>query len=187
MNRMTVVVAMFFLMSTFGFAGEKADDTLTIISIPEGAQVEWNRKVIGVTPLTNTIGEYAFNSRKSTIFSKKLRQPVVIRVSKDGYITKEVDISKQMMMIGANGRPLFYFYILTSNHFEINLDKISAKLAALTNADIVKLHEAEFSDELIIDKISNTPSAYSLEMDDLVSLRKSGISDPVIQAMMHAK
>jgi hypothetical protein len=31
------------------------------------------------------------------------------------------------------------------------------------------------------------PSAFNLELDDLVALRKAWISDAVIQAMMHAK
>jgi hypothetical protein len=55
--------------------GEKAKDVVTITTTPPGATVEWNRKVIGVTPLTYKVGEYAFNARKSTLFSKRLINP----------------------------------------------------------------------------------------------------------------
>ena len=168
-------------------AGTKANDTLTITSIPPGAQVEWNRKLIGNTPLVYKVGEYAFNAKKASLFSKRLSAPVVIRVSKDGYVSREVTITKEMIWHSLNGQNHFIFHIITSNTFEINLDKISVKPAATTNADIIKLKEAGFGDDLIIDKINTTPSAINLEFDDLVTLRKAGISDAVIQAMMHAK
>ena len=77
--------------------------------------------------------------------------------------------------------------IITSNSFEINLDKIAAKPAAITNAEVIKLHEAAFSDDLIIDKINSTPAPFNFEFDDLAALRKAGNSDAVIQSVMHAK
>jgi hypothetical protein len=49
------------------------------------------------------------------------------------------------------------------------------------------LKDAGFGDELIIDKINTAPAAFRLEFNDLVALRKAGVSDAVIQAMMHAK
>jgi hypothetical protein len=174
-------------LAGLGLATEKANDTLTISSLPDGAQVEWNRKVIGTTPLTQKVGEYAFNARKSSLFSKHLSQPVVLRVSKSGYAAREVTITREFNWRSLNGQNGFVFYVITSNTFQIDLDKISAVHAAITNADIVKLKEAGFGDDLIIDKINTTPAAFNLEFDDLVSLRKAGISDAVIQAMMHAK
>ena len=190
MNRMITVAPLFIALLlpwTFCFAKEKANDTLTITSIPHDATVEWNRKVIGSTPLTFKVGEFAFNPQKSSLFSKRLSTPVVIRVSKDGYIAKEVTITQEMQWHSLNGQNHFSFWIITSNSFDINLDKISAKAAAMTNADVIKLKEAGFGDDLVIDKIVNTPAAFNLEFDDLVALRKAGISDAVIQAMLHAK
>src|SRR5665213_1912279 len=73
--------------------GEKASDSVTITTTPPGATVEWNRKRIGVTPLTYTVGEYAFNARKVSLFSKRLSQPVVLHVSLDGFIPKDVVIT----------------------------------------------------------------------------------------------
>jgi hypothetical protein len=170
------------------YAGKtKANDMVTVISIPVGAQVEWNRKVIGTTPLTYKVGEYAFNVQKSSLFSKHLTTPVVIRVSKEGYIAKEVTVTQAYQWHSLNYQNHFTYFIITSNNYEINLDKIAAKTAGMTNADVIKLKEAGFGDELIIDKINSTPAAFNLELDDLVALRKAGMSDGVIQAMMHAK
>ncbi|HTS27389.1 MAG TPA: PEGA domain-containing protein [Bryobacteraceae bacterium] len=166
---------------------EKANDALTVTSIPPGATVEWNRKIIGTTPLTYKVGEYAFNARKSTIFSKRLLQPVVLRLSKEGYVTKEATITKPWIWRSLNGQLSGTFYTISSNSLQINLDKIAAVPVALTNSDVVKLKTAGFGDDLIIDKIATNPSAFHLEFDDMVELRKAGISDAIIQAMLHAK
>src|SRR6185369_5653811 len=112
---------------------------------------------------------------------------VILRVSKDGYVARELAITKEMFWSSLNGANRFTFYVVTSNEFQIDLDQISAARTALTNADIVKLRVADFSDELIIDRINNAPAAYRLELADMVELRKAGISDAVIQAMLHAK
>lgn len=122
----------------------KSNDMLIVTSIPEGATVEWNRKIIGTTPLSYKVGEYAFNSRKLTAFSKHLRQPVTLRVSKEGYVAREVEISKHMVETGANGKVLFYFYVIPTNNFQIDLDKVAAVHTAMTNADVVKLKAAGF-------------------------------------------
>lgn len=176
------------LSATTVFAGQKADDTVTITSLPDGAQVEWNRTVIGTTPMIYKVGEYAFNARKSSLFSKHLDQPVVVRVTKEGYIAKQVTITGEPMTWRShNGQTSYTYYTITSNTFQIDLDKIAAVHAALTNADVIKLKTAGFGDDLIIDKIKDNPAAFHLELDDLVELHKAGISDAVIQAMLHAK
>lgn len=179
--------ALLFALLGVSFASQRANDTLTISSLPDAAEVEWNRKVIGTTPLAYKVGEYAFNARKSSLFSKRLDQPVVLRVSKEGYVTKEITITKPMVWQSLNGRNRFTFHVITSNSFQIDLDMISAIHAALTNADIIKLKASGFGDDLIIDKINNNPAAFHLELENLVDLHKAGISDAVIQAMMHAK
>jgi hypothetical protein len=58
---------------------------------------------------------------------------------------------------------------------------------ALTNADIIKLKKAGFSDPLLIAKIKSSPGNYQLGADDMLSLKKAGISDAVMTAMMEAK
>jgi hypothetical protein len=92
-----------------------------------------------------------------------------------------------MLWQSLNGQNRFVFFVITSNSFQVDLDKIAAVHAALTNADVIKLKAAGFGDDLIIDKINNNPAAFRLELDDLVELHKAGISDAIIQAMLHAK
>ena len=56
--------------------------------------------------------------------------------------------------------------------------------AALTNADVLKLKTAGLSDQFIIDKIKASPANYHLDVDDLVQLKKAGIAEAIIAAMM---
>ena len=43
---------------------------------------------------------------------------------------------------------------------------------------------AGFADDVIIAKIKSAPAAYKLEIDDLLNLKKAGLSDSVIAAMV---
>ncbi|HET9272536.1 MAG TPA: hypothetical protein VFO31_30370 [Vicinamibacterales bacterium] len=57
----------------------------------------------------------------------------------------------------------------------------------LTNADIIALKQAGFSDEVVLAKIAASPAAYNLAPTEMVALKKSGVSERVITAMVAAK
>ena len=48
----------------------------------------------------------------------------------------------------------------------------------------VALKAAGFSDDLIISKIKSSRCAFQLDTSDMIDLKKSGLSDRVIGAMM---
>jgi hypothetical protein len=184
----TIPALLALLSATAVFAGQKANDAVTITSLPDGAQIEWNRKIIGTTPLTFKVGEYAFNAKKSSLLSKHLAAPIVVVISKEGYVTRQVTITGEPLIWRSYDRRNAYrYWIIPSNTVHIDLDKISAVHAALTNADVLKLKATGFGDDLIIDKIKSNPAAFRLELDDLATLHNAGISDAIIQAMLHAK
>lgn len=59
-------------------------------------------------------------------------------------------------------------------------------LRPMTNRDVIELKVAGLSDEFVIAKIQRSPADYQLDTDDIIALRKSDVSEPVIQAMMAA-
>ena len=59
--------------------------------------------------------------------------------------------------------------------------------AGLTNADVLALRQAGFSDEVLVAKIAASPASYSLAPGEMVALKKAGLSERVITAMMAAK
>ena len=60
------------------------------------------------------------------------------------------------------------------------------KVAKLTNADIIALKQAGFGDDLIILKITASGADYKLQVDDLVELKKAGISANVMASMIQS-
>lgn len=58
------------------------------------------------------------------------------------------------------------------------------KASGMTNANVLALHEAGFSDDLIIAKIKSSRCAFRMEPSDMIELKKAGLSDRVISAMM---
>jgi hypothetical protein len=62
-----------------------------------------------------------------------------------------------------------------------------ATAARLTNADVVALHDAGFGEELILSKIAASAAGFNVEAGELVRLKKAGVSERVIAAMVAAK
>jgi hypothetical protein len=56
----------------------------------------------------------------------------------------------------------------------------------LTNADVVKMAQSHFSDATLIAVIQTHKVAFDVSSDGLVALKKAGVSDPVIHAMVDA-
>lgn len=57
---------------------------------------------------------------------------------------------------------------------------------ALTNQDIIKMSKAKFGDGVILAKIGKSKCEFDTSPDAMVHLKQSGVSDPVIQAMVSA-
>src|SRR5579863_3598451 len=54
----------------------------------------------------------------------------------------------------------------------------------LTNQDIVRMTKASFDDATIVKTIESHTAAFDLSVDALIKLKESGVSQPVIQAML---
>jgi hypothetical protein len=160
-------------------------DSLLIRSTPTGATVVWNRQEICTTPCLYKLGDYAFNVRKSTLFSKRLVQPVVLHIALDGYQAKDLVITQPWTWRSFNGQNAFTYYTVVGQIFDFALDKISAHPTLLSNADVVELWNGGFGEDLIIDKINSGATGFSLETADMLALKQAGVADVIIQAMLH--
>ncbi|MGH9401695.1 MAG: hypothetical protein ACRD2P_06275 [Terriglobia bacterium] len=56
----------------------------------------------------------------------------------------------------------------------------------LTNKDVVEMVSAKLSDAVIVDEIHKSQCKFSTAPDDLIALKKAGMSDAVIEAMTNA-
>lgn len=56
----------------------------------------------------------------------------------------------------------------------------------LTNDSVVQMIKAGLPESVVISKIRSTPTKFDLKTDSLVNLKKAGVSDKVLEAMMAA-
>lgn len=54
----------------------------------------------------------------------------------------------------------------------------------LTNADIIKMQSAGLSENIILASVNEQPAAYDTSTDGLLALKKAGVSDAVVAAMI---
>ena len=64
--------------------------------------------------------------------------------------------------------------------------KASPTGTKLTNADILTLKDAGFTDDVVMSKIKASGADYKLEVNDLLELKKAGVSEGVIATMIEA-
>ena len=62
-----------------------------------------------------------------------------------------------------------------------------ARGSKLDNFGVLALHQAGFGEQVILAKIAASTPAFSVEASDLVTLKKAGISERIIAAMLAAK
>src|ERR1043165_367409 len=57
----------------------------------------------------------------------------------------------------------------------------------LTNASIVKLVKAGFKEKTVIAIIANQPCNFNLQTEELINLKKEGVNENIILAMLSAQ
>jgi len=63
-------------------------------------------------------------------------------------------------------------------------DRSAAPGAMLTNADIVQMHRARLSEEVILSKIGASTTDFNTGTEDLIDLREAGVNNNIINAMV---
>lgn len=98
--------------------------TLRITTVPPGATVEIDGVLLGVTPFEkNYPGGYFHRTRTS--LGARLEHPLIARLSLPGYATAEITLTEgPMEWISLNGRSHGDYWLLKSDHFDVQLDSI---------------------------------------------------------------
>jgi hypothetical protein len=96
-------------------------DTLTITSTPAGATVELDGIAVGVTPYrANFPGGYFHKTH--SVFGARLNHAMTLRVTKDGYVMQQMNITEGPMdWVALTGRHDGTYFLLKSNHIEVTL------------------------------------------------------------------
>jgi S1-C subfamily serine protease len=128
-------------------------DTLRITSNPPGAAVEIDGVPDGTTPYEKELPGGYFHRTKTSLGSR-LEHPMVARVSLAGYATKEISLTEgPMNWVGLNGRNHGEYWLLKSNHFQVDLYLISQTFTGNISAEVSANAAADFGPALSLEEI----------------------------------
>ncbi|MGA8037313.1 MAG: PEGA domain-containing protein [Candidatus Acidiferrales bacterium] len=100
-------------------------ESLTITSVPPGASVEINGNLIGRSSCKVDYPSVYFH-KPPTASGERLGHPVVLRISKSGFLTRQITLSDGPFdWVGLTGKKHGTYFVLRSNHFELKLDSTS--------------------------------------------------------------
>lgn len=122
-------------------------DTLVITSTPSGAKVEIDGVVEGTTPFQkNYPGGYFHRPR--TALSPRLEHAMAARITLEGYVPKEIKMTEgPMNWVAVNGRNRGEYWLLKSDHFEVELKPIKLVFNGAVNTKLSN-GETELQPEL---------------------------------------
>jgi hypothetical protein len=78
------------------------------------------------------------------------------------------------------------FHLVAGAAFAAMVMAVPAYAETLSNADVVELSSIGLGDEAVIAKIKTSSNQFQLTTDDMIALKKSGVSGAVIAAMLEA-
>lgn len=128
-------------------------DTLKITSNPPGATVEIDGVLAGTTPFEKDYPGGYFH-KTMTSMGSRLEHPLVARISLTGYATKELPMTDgPMNWISVNGRNHGEYWLLKSDHFNVELRPISEVFTGGVTAKLSGAGSVDFQPELSLEDL----------------------------------
>jgi hypothetical protein len=157
-----------------GAVSTYAKKTLRIESDPAGARVEIAGEFAGTTPLTReNIKDFVFQGPLYA-WSEFLATPLQMTVSKEGYVTQTIIITKGPFVWASFDRTTIkYFYAISSTYFNVKLQKVGEFLGSNPLVGSSQLSATAVTDP---DKKSHlsTEEIVRKAMPAVVTVRSSG-------------
>jgi hypothetical protein len=126
-SRQHCLLAFCCLVALSALATPACADVLTITSSPSGANVEIDGQPVGPTPYKIDYPGGYFHKTHS-VFGERLEHSMLLRVSKDGYLSQQVTITTgPFEWVGLTGRHHGTYFLLRSDTFKIRLDPVSTR------------------------------------------------------------
>jgi len=146
--RLLLFLPLFFFVSQ-----PVAANTLKITSHPSSATVEIDGVKVGTTPYEGKLPGGYFH-RTHTVFGSRLERPMRLRISKEGYIAKEIVMTDgPMHWVAATGVYHGEYWLLKSDHFDVELLRIPRMLTGVVVAASAGNSRIEMRPELPTEEI----------------------------------
>lgn len=135
------------------FSSSARAATVKVTSTPSGAKVEIDGIVVGTTPFEMKVPGGYFHKTRS-VFGARLEHPMVLRVSKEGYATKEIVMTEgPMRWIALNGADHGDYWLLKTDHFDVTLDSLSTSFTGTITATMADNSTMRMRPELSVEQI----------------------------------
>ncbi len=119
MSRLTSLLLVLFVLPATMSAGTK---DVRIETIPSGAQVEENGSLVCTTPCSLKVPSYYFGT-KHTAFSGHGMEPIRLRITRQGFAPKTLDITTgPIHWKNLYGNNLYDYYLVTST---VGVEKVT--------------------------------------------------------------
>ena len=121
-------------------------ESFSVTSSPAGAAVEIDGAVVGTTPFrVDYPGGYFHKTH--VVFSARLEHRMVLRVSKDGYVLREITLTDGPFdWIGITGKHHGKYYLLRADHYELKLEAV-ARESGVGRVGPIHPHGTELREE----------------------------------------
>jgi len=128
-------------------------EVLRVTSTPTGAKVEIDGVAVGTTPYeTKVPGGYFHKTR--TVYGARLEHAMLLRVSRDGYATKEIPMTEgPMHWMAINGTYHGDYWLLKTDHFDVVLEPLSKAFTGTVVATVAGNSKLEMRPELAVDEL----------------------------------
>src|SRR6202789_1800731 len=123
-------------------------ESFSVTSSPAGAAVEIDGAVVGTTPFrVDYPGGYFHKTH--VVFSARLEHRMVLRVSKDGYVLREITLTDGPFdWIGVTGKHHGKYYLLRADHYELKLEAVAvARESGVGRVGPIHPHGTELREE----------------------------------------
>ncbi len=128
-------------------------DTLRITSNPAGATVEIDGVKVGITPCETKVPGVYFHKTHS-VFGARLEHPMNLRISMEGYATKEIEMTEgPMQWVALNGTNHGNYWLFKTNHFDVVLEPVSKSFTGSLVATVVGNSRVEMRPEMSVEDL----------------------------------
>lgn len=119
--RVLIVTLFLWTQASVCLAGDKK---VSFETIPPGAEVEVNGSIICTTPCSINVPSYYFGAKR-TAFSKHGDAPITVRLLKDGYAPKTVEVTTgPIHWKNLYGNNLYDYYEVTTTSYNVRLEPL---------------------------------------------------------------
>jgi hypothetical protein len=153
MNHSRIILPLFLALVVALHIPPAAAEVLKITSKPSGAKVEIDDVAVGTTPYEAKLPGGYFH-KTASVFGARLEHPMLLRVTLDGYVTKEITMTEGPMRWRAlNGTDHGDYWLLKTDHFDIELDPLGSSFTGSVAATVAGNSKIEMRPELPVEDL----------------------------------